>query len=204
MKNWKKYSAFLSLGEWHIHTNYTDGDNSIDAYCEKAMELGIPLIAFTEHVRQKLNYDFDAFLEEIDNAREQYDLIILSGCETKVFPDGSLDVDENILKQVDYPIYAFHSFPKNIITYLNVLHAVMKNPHVNTWAHPIEYLERNEFNIPKDELTRLFKALRDNEVLLELNIKYGALPDEWIDLARRYKVDIVRGSDIHRVKDMKK
>jgi DNA polymerase (family 10)/putative hydrolase len=84
MKTWKKYVDYLLEGEWHIHTNYTDGKNTVFEYCEKAVEIGIPLLAFTEHVRKELTYDFNQFLNEIEEAREEFDLIILSGCEAKV------------------------------------------------------------------------------------------------------------------------
>ena len=203
MKIWKKYSQYLLSGEWHIHTSYTDGANSVDDYCKRAVELGIPLVAFTEHVRRRLSYDFNAYLEDIDRAREQYDLIVLSGCEAKVLPDGTLDVDDSILKQVDYPIFAFHSFPKDIEVYLDALYNVLKNPYVNTWAHPGVFLKRAGLNLPENKLSRVFKVLSDNEVLTELNAKYNAPSDAWISLARQHRVNFVRGSDCHRIEEFK-
>lgn len=203
MKIWKKYSQYLLSGEWHIHTSYTDGENSVNDYCKRAVELGIPLVAFTEHVRRILSYDFNAYLEDVDRARDQYDLIILSGCEAKVLPDGTLDVDDSILKQVDYPVFAFHSFPKDIDVYLDALYNALKNPYVNAWAHPGAFLERAGLNLPKNELSRVFKVLRDNEILVELNAKYNAPSDTWIKLARQCYVNFVRGSDCHRVEEFK-
>lgn len=66
MKTWQRYPEFLIKGEWHVHTCYTDGQNTIDECCQKAVEIGIPLIAFTEHVRKNLNYDFHNFLNDIE------------------------------------------------------------------------------------------------------------------------------------------
>jgi DNA polymerase (family 10)/putative hydrolase len=203
MKTWKKYSKYLLSGEWHIHTSFTDGQNSIDDYCKKAIGLSIPLLAFTEHVRRSLRYNFNAYLEDIDRAREQYDLIVLSGCEAKVLPDGTLDVDDSILEQVDYPIFAFHYFPKNIDVYLDALYSVLKNPFVNTWAHPGLFLKRNDLSLSESELILVFKMLSDNGVLIELNAKYNAPSDAWIDLARQHHVNLVRGSDCHRIEELK-
>ncbi len=203
MKTWKKYSQYLLSGEWHIHTSYTDGANSVDDYCKRAVELGIPLIAFTEHVRRDLNYDFNAYLEDIEKARERYNLTILSGCEVKVLPGGILDVDDNILKQVDYPIFAFHSFPRDIDVYLDALYNVLKNPYINAWAHPGVFLKRNSLSLPGDELSRIFKILGNNEILIELNAKYSAPSNTWIKLARQYYVNFVRGSDCHCVEEFK-
>ena len=36
----EEYSQYLLSGEWHIHTNYSDGENSVDDYCKRAVELG--------------------------------------------------------------------------------------------------------------------------------------------------------------------
>ena len=88
-----KYANYLYTGQWHIHTNYTDGDNSVDNYCRQAIASKIPLVVFSEHVRRNLNYDFHSWLSEIKQARRKYTgLIILSGCEVKVLETGELDV----------------------------------------------------------------------------------------------------------------
>jgi len=202
MKIWKKYSQYLLSGEWHIHTNYTDGANSIDDYCKRAVELGIPLIAFTEHVRRNLRYDFSSYLDDIERAKDLYDLIVLSGCEVKVLPEGFLDIDDSILKQVDYPIFAFHSFPKSIDIYLDALYIVLKNPYVNTWAHPGVFLKKAGLDLPKSELKHVFRTIRENEILIELNVKYNAPSDEWINLARQHRINLVRGSDCHRIEEL--
>jgi len=203
MKIWKKYSRYLMSGEWHIHTNYTDGTSLVSDYCKRAEELGIPLIAFTEHVRKDLQYDFNAFIEDIEIARELHDLIILSGCEAKVLPDGTLDVDDSIIRQVDYPIFAFHSFPEEVDTYLHVLYTVLKNPILNTWAHPGIFLKKSGLNISEEELSRIFTMIKDNEILIEVNRKYNAPPDEWINLAKKIHLNFVRGSDCHHIEDMR-
>lgn len=202
MKIWKKYSQYLLSGEWHIHTNFTDGENSVDEYCEKAVGQDIPLVAFTEHVRRDLSYDYNAYLEDIDKARDKYDLIILSGCEAKILPDGTLDVDDSIIKYIDYPIFAFHSFPKDLDNYLYALYKIIKNPYVNTWAHPDIFLKRSGLNLPKKDLFHIFRALKENDILIELNKKYNTPSDEWTDLARQYKVNIVRGSDCHCIEEI--
>ncbi|MBP2133106.1 DNA polymerase (family 10)/putative hydrolase [Methanomicrobium sp. W14] len=203
MKIWKKYSQYLMSGEWHIHTSYTDGKNSIDEYCKKAVELGIPLVAFTEHVRKDLSYDFNSYLEDIDSAREHYNLIVLSGCETKVLPDCSLDVGYDILEQVDYPIFAFHSFPNDIDKYLDALYTVIKNPYVNAWAHPSMFLKKNILNITKGKLSQIFNWLDENEVLIEINRKHNVPPSEWINLAKSCRMNLVRGSDCHSVEELR-
>ena len=204
MKIWKKYSNYLSSGEWHIHTNYVDGNNSIDEYCKKASELGIPLIAFTEHVRRNLSYDFNKYIEDIEAARKKYDLIILSGCEAKVLPGGILDVDDNILETVDYGIFAFHSFPHDLDVYLNSLYKIIKDPRMNTWAHPGLYLRKAGLLLHEDELIQLFNTIKKYDVLIERNSKYDAPSMEWLNVANKYEMGVVRGSDCHSLDELHK
>jgi DNA polymerase (family 10)/putative hydrolase len=202
MKTWKKYEYLLLKGEWHIHTSYTDGKNSVDEYCKKAEKLGIPLLAFTEHVRKNLDYNFSSLLSEIDEAKDNYDLIILSGCETKVLPDGSLDVENDILKQVDYPIFAFHSFPNDLEIYLHSLHEVLKNEYINTWAHPCTFLEKMNFELSDSQLETIFYIMQKKDILLEINRKYSLPSKRWINLALNLNVNFVCGSDVHNLESL--
>jgi len=200
MKTWQKYEKYLMSGEWHVHTNFTDGENSVFEICKRAKELEIPLIAFTEHVRRELTYDFNEFLSDIEKAREEFpELIILSGVEAKVLPDGSLDVEDEIIKQVDYPIFAFHSFPRNRELYLKCLKKVIKNKYVNTWAHPGLFLRRIGFNLNTEELREIFNLMRKHEVLLEINERYNLPEKEWTNIASEVGVKTVRGSDVHSI-----
>ena len=201
MKIWKRYINYLNNGEWHIHTNYTDGNNSIVEYCQKATEKGIPLLAFTEHVRKELGYDFNAFLDEIEKAREEFDLIILSGCEAKVLPNGELDVERWILKEVDYPIFAFHSFPKDIDLYISCLKEILMNGHINTWAHPGVFLAKYGLKLAENDEIEIFKLMRKHDVLFEINRKYKVISNTWLDLAEKYGVNKVNGNDIHSLDD---
>jgi len=200
MKIWRKYEEYLLTGEWHIHTSYTDGQNSIFEICEMAKKLGIPLLVFTEHVRRELTYDFNEFLSDIDRARGEFpEIIILSGVEAKVLPDGSLDAENEIIRQVDYPIFAFHSFPENKGLYVECLKKVIKNKYVNAWAHPGLFLQRTGFSLSVDELEEIFKLMKKYDVLLEINRKYNLPEKEWISIAMQRGVGVVRGGDVHNI-----
>jgi DNA polymerase (family 10)/putative hydrolase len=203
MKVWKRYRKFLLAGEWHIHTHYTDGRNSVSEYCRSASELGIPLVAFTEHVRKKLDYNFDAFIEDIERARDEFDLIILSGCEAKVLPDGNLDVSEEILTMVDYPVFSYHSFPPDSDLYLQSLRNVLNNKYVNAWAHPNALMDIRGMHISDENLKGVFQCMKENDILLERNQKYGVPDPAWMAMANSYEICLVRGSDCHGIEEMR-
>lgn len=203
MKTWMKYREYLLVGEWHVHTSYTDGKNSVFEMCARAKEISLPLIAFTEHVRKNLSYDFNEFLSDIERAREESpELIILSGFEAKVLPDCTLDVEKSLFEDVDYPIFAFHSFPNDRGLYLECLKKVIKNPHVNTWAHPGLFLRKKGYKLEREELMEVFRLMERHDVLLEINGKYKLPPKEWIKLAGWSGVNFVRGSDAHSVDEV--
>ena len=202
MKTWTQYTHLLSTGEWHIHTNYTDGKSTIHEYCERAELLGIPLLAFTEHVREKLNYDFNDFLSEIDTARDNYTPIILSGCECKVLPGGELDVDPSILTAVDYPIIGFHSFPEDIELYYTSLKSALRNPHIETWAHPGLFSRKINYSFELEKLKEIYSIMKENRVALEINKKYHVPPTTWLHLAKEYKIGLIRGSDVHHTNEL--
>ena len=78
----------MTLPDNHVHTQFswdaTHGD--MDATCRRALELGLPSIAFTEHVDwvrgEKAVLDAPAYFESIERCRAAYpDLRILSGVE---------------------------------------------------------------------------------------------------------------------------
>jgi putative hydrolase len=203
MKVWKKYRKFLLSGEWHIHTRYTDGRDSVHDYCRRASELQIPLLAFTEHVRKTPDYDFNAFIGDIERVRDEFDLIILSGCEAKVLPDGDLDVSEEILRAVDYPVFSYHSFPPDTGLYVKTLLHVLNNRCVNTWAHPHALMENRGILLSDKDRESIFQCLKQNDVLLERNQKYGVPDPTWLRMAEWYGIDLVRGSDCHGTDELR-
>jgi len=203
-KNWMKYEKYLLSGEWHVHTNYADGKNSVDEYCKRAVELRIPLIVFTEHVRKALTYSYQDLIDEIIMARGKYpELIILTGCEAKVLEDGSLDVSENVLKASEIVIMAFHSFPRSKDKYIEALKTALSNPRVDIWAHPGLFLRNKSLSLNEEEVEAVFEKASQENVLIELNEKYSVPSRDWMRIGKKKGVKFVKGSDVHSVEEIK-
>ncbi len=202
MRAWERHAEHRTSGEWHVHTSFTDGTATVDELCGAAERSGIPLIAFTEHVRRSPDYDFRAFLDQIDLARGRYGLTILSGVEAKVLPDGSLDVDDDILASVDYPIFAYHSFPADKELFFGTLHDVITSGRAHAWAHPGTFSTRTGITLAEDELNEIMELMARYRVAMEINTKYLTPDASWARAAREAGVAIVRGSDIHSLKDL--
>jgi DNA polymerase (family 10)/putative hydrolase len=203
MKRWQAYSKDLLVGDWQIHSTWSDGKNSILDYCEEARRQGLSLIAFTEHVRRELKYDFSVYVREVDNARSLFpDLKILAGCEAKVLNvQGELDAPETILKECDMVLGAFHSFdpPER---YLEALEAMLSNPWVDIWAHPTLYAHKHGIHLDEQEEERLVRLCMEKQVVIEFNGKYG-LPDPSLrEKVRALRALYVYGSDAHSVDEL--
>jgi len=204
MKTHEKYREYLMTGEWHIHTRYSDGKNSIVECCRRAVELGIPLLAFTDHLREDRYLDMPGYLREIEEARREFPLRILSGFEVELYPDGSLSAGDRLLGQVDYTVVSFHSQQEFIGDYYSGLLEAFKNPSVNTWGHPGAYLRQTDLLLSRRMLDELFSRMAEERVALELNQRYAVPPEEWRELAQEYGVTLINGSDIHSLRDFSK
>ena len=55
------------LGDSHLHTNWTDGENTIREMMDIACRIGLKWIMFSEHNRENSDYSYNSFIEEITN-----------------------------------------------------------------------------------------------------------------------------------------
>ncbi len=205
MKRWERYKDYLHRGDWHVHTSYTDGKNTVFEYCEKAEKLGLELIAFTEHVRKELSYNFEDFMSDIYSARDKFDLIVLGGCEAKVLDlEGNLDVSEEVLRHCEVVLGVFHSFPFGTkADYLKALKHMLRNPNVDIWAHPTLFAEKNKFELCDVEIKRIIEECKNNRVLIEKNMRYNLPNERFMDILIGKKWNFTIGSDAHTTKELR-
>jgi DNA polymerase (family 10)/putative hydrolase len=204
MKRWKKYKDFLQKGDWHVHTNYTNGMASVLEYLEKAIENKLDLIAFTEHVRKKMNYKFIDLISEIYSLKDKFDIQILIGCEAKVLDlEGNLDVSDEILKNCEIVLGTFHEFEfKQKEFYLIALKNMLKNPEVDIWAHPTLFAKKNNFSLNRDEIQEIGELCLKNDVLIEKNLKHNVPDLEFLNIVTSMGCSIVLGSDAHNTNEL--
>lgn len=189
-----------------MHTNYTDGAASIFEYLKKAKENKLALIAFTEHVRRKMNYKFDDLISEVYSYKDKFDIQILIGCEAKVLDlDGNLDVSDEILEKCEIVLGAFHGFePRQKEPYLIALKNMLKNPDVDIWAHPTLFCLKNNFSLDLDEIKEIGKLCLKHDILIEKNLKYNIPDPEFLNVVTSLGCSIVLGSDAHNTNELLK
>lgn len=202
MKRWKRFEGYLTNGDWHVHTNYTDGSGSVSEMCEYAEKNKLQLIAFAEHVWKKPLYDFSDLVRDVEEARRKFPgLKILVGCETRILPDGDLDVSGDVLEQCDLVVASFHNFVPVKEDQINALKKVLENPEVDVWGHPATML--SNLSLSEDEMLEIINLCIKNNVLIEKNLHYGT-PPEFLKLVERLGAKTVTSSDAHNVWDIRK
>ena len=189
-----------------MHTNYTDGKNTIFEYCEQAERNGLELIAFTEHVRRDLDYNFNDFLSDVHAAKDKFDLEVLAGCEAKILDcEGTLDVLDGVLKECEIVLGAFHRFgPIEKTAYLIALKNMLSNPNVDVWAHPTIFAKKNKFTLSVKDMRDISYMSSKSEVLIEINKKYNVPDSAFLRIASNESCKFVIGSDAHHITELLK
>ncbi len=191
----------------HVHTTWSDGKNSIAEMAEAAVNQGLTLIAITDHSPGVLRgrYQDHSYLfraqTEIDTLNRDYAgrLEILKGAEVDIRPDGTLDLADEVLAQMDIVIASIHSAydqPEELITarYLKAI----SNPYVNIIGHPGGRLFPM-VDVSELDWDSIIPAAASHQVALEINShKAQPLFDERkVRQAAEMGALIVMDSDAH-------
>ena len=131
-------------GDLHIHTNWSDGGDSIESMVEAARDLGYEYIAITDHseslkiARGLSETRRKEQLKAINRVREKFEGIhVLFGVELEILKDGSLDHPDSVLSEFDIVIASIHSAfgqQKDIMT-ARIVKAIQSG-RVHVIAHP--------------------------------------------------------------------
>ena len=102
-------------GDLHMHTDWSDGRDSIDVMVDAAEALGYEYVAVTDHSKSSAiarGLDADRLAQQRDAiaaARERHPRItILHGAEVDILRDGSLDFPDNVLESLDVVLASLH------------------------------------------------------------------------------------------------
>ncbi len=192
------------LGDFHMHTVYSDGNNTIEEMVKKAIELGYKYLAVTDHSKRlKVANGMDEEkllkqLNEIDEIQKKYpEIKILKGAEIDILEDGSLDFGDEILQNLDIVIGAIHYKFTGDQTE-RILKAFDK---IHIFAHPLNRIihKREGINANWEEV---FKKAKENRVVLEINSQPDRLdlPDTYIKRAKEIGCKFAINSDAHNTK----
>jgi DNA polymerase (family 10) len=203
-------------GDLHMHTEATDGRDSIRQMAEAALARGLSYIAITDHSKNlamtnglddaralahiKRIREVDAELQQEHSGR----IRVLPGIEVDILADGALDLDDSTLAQMDIVVASVHSHfaqPLEEMT-ARVLRA-LENPQVRILGHPTgrKVLNREAYAINIDSILRRAAALG---VAVEHNASPARsdLNDLNLRLAKEHGCKIVVDTDAHATEEL--
>jgi len=172
-------------GDLHAHTVTTDGRNTIAEMAAAARSAGYQYLAITDHSKALAmanGLDEKRLVEQIAEIRrvaaEFPELTLLAGCEVDIRQDGSMDLDDEALAQLDIVIGSVHSYMNmEAAAMTDRLLRALENRYVNVIGHPTGRLLLRRDGFPFDFERVAIEAAKRN-IHLELN----AQPDR-LDLA---------------------
>lgn len=210
------------IGDYHTHTIFSHGKGTIRDNVEAAIDKGLKEIAICDHgpghrlygVKKKEIFEMRKIIDELN--QEYEDINILLGVEANVMDyNGTIDIDEEILKAIDILLLGFHYgiIPKDggsrfKFYFLNPISKVLpflqkRMVNLNTEAiikainkYPIDLITHPGSKARLD-IKKVAKAAYNRGTALEINSNHSQLSVENIKIALTEKVEFYINSDAH-------
>ena len=198
-------------GDLHVHSTASDGKATVEEMGRAAQALGYEYLAICDHTRNvRVVPGLDAGdlrrqAEEIAAANELLaPFRILRGSECDILPDGSLDLPDDVLAELEWVQISLHAgqrAPRGAITDRVV--EAMRHPAASCLSHPKGRILNHRPENALD-LDRVFEVALETGVAVEVN----GLPDR-LDLSGAHVrealaagVPIVCSTDAHSVRGL--
>lgn len=195
-------------GDLHSHTKATDGHYTIEEMARGAEARGYAYLAISDHTKHvTIAHGLDARalgkqVAEIDRINAKLKSIrILKSAEVDILADGTLDLPDSILQELDFVVAALHyKFNLDARAQTERLIRAMDNPNVNILAHPTGRLigEREPSAL---DMERLMKAALERGCFLEVNAQPERLDlnDIHCRMAKEIGLKVAISTDAHSV-----
>jgi DNA polymerase (family 10) len=198
-------------GDLHVHTKATDGRYSLEDMVRGAEKKGYEYVAVTDHSKKVTVANgldkkrLRRQIEEIDKLQDKFKKIrILKSIELDILEDGSLDLPDDVLKELDFTVCSVHynvnlSREKQTSRMLKA----MDNPHVNIIGHPSGRLihERKPLDL---DMEKLMEAAAERHIHFEINSHPDRLDldDAFCKLGKEIGIKMAVATDAHSIDDL--
>lgn len=195
-------------GIFHVHTDFSDGVDSLERMVEAAQKFGFSYLGVSDHSKTAYyagGLKHDAILKQwevIDTLNKKNSTFrIFKGIESDILSGGSLDYDDSILEGFDFVIASVHSgFTMKKDDMEERILKAMKNPYTTILGHPTGrlLLSRDGYQV---DMMRIIDCAAQNHVILELNASPYRLDIDWryLKYAKDKGVMISINPDAHAV-----
>ncbi|HWL65587.1 MAG TPA: PHP domain-containing protein [Actinomycetota bacterium] len=202
-------------GDLQMHTEYSDGKESIVAMAGEGAERGYEYIAITDHSKGLRiaggmhEEELLAQIDEIDVVNEElrkagHDIRVLRALEMNINPQGEGDMEPESLEPLDLVLGSFHSSLRTKDDQTDRYLAAVRNPHFQILGHPRGRKYDNRLGLQAD-WPRVFEEATKHDKAIEIN----SFPDrqdlnsELLEIAREAGVRVSIGTDAHDRMEMR-
>jgi DNA polymerase (family X) len=197
-------------GDTHVHSDWTDGVDSIEVMARAARARGHQWMVLTDH-SPSLGITRGLAPDRIDEQRRELARLnaelapfrILHGTEMEIRADGGLDYPDELLSRFEVVVASVHtarSQPAEQLTRRTL--AAIENPHVDVIAHPTGRIVNRRDPMPLDWPV-IFEAAARTGTMLEMNGSPRLdLDDSLGRAAGRAGVRVTLASDAHRTEEL--
>lgn len=199
-------------GDLHVHSKYSDGDDSIEDIADYAKKIGYEYICISDHSKsQHIAHGLDEErlskqIEEIKKINKKLrNFRIFTGSEVDIKSNGSLDFSDDILKKLDVVIASVHSgFKSSKEEMTKRVVKALKNEHVDIFGHPTGRLinEREPYEIDLNEVFNIAKERRNLFLEIDAFPSRLDLNDANIKLAVSKGLKLAINTDSHSTTQM--
>lgn len=193
-------------GDLHVHSNWSDGRDTLESMVHAAEARGYEYVCISDHsagrgIAHGLNEDRlrQQIAEILELRRNAKGIRVLTGMEVDIRTDGTLDMPDEVLEQLDIVTGSIHSgmsqgqeqMTERIIT-------AMENPNMDILGHPTGRLMPDRGPIDVD-MEAVFQAALRTGTALEINAMPSRLDlkDTHVHRARELGVGLVINTDSH-------
>jgi DNA polymerase (family 10) len=193
-------------GDLHMHTTATDGRADAETMAMAARAAGLSYIAITDHSQSLAMANGLDEHRALEHARQVRALngrldgiTVLAGIECDIRPDGTMDLADDCLAELDIVIASVHSaFAQGEAQMTERMLRAIANPWVDVIAHPTGrlILKREGYQLAFE---RIVAAAAAAGVALEINGQADRrdLDEQRARLARDQGVRLMIDSDAH-------
>jgi len=195
-------------GDLHIHSNYSDGHETIESLAKHSMKKGYEYIGIADHsqslmvanglseerVKKKIKE-----IEKINKKFSNFRIFCATECDIKA--DGTLDYPDKTLKLFDFVGISIHTaFKMNADQATKRITKAMENENVDFLAHPTCRLIGRRPALELD-IEKIIDKAKQTDTMFEIN----AFPDRLdlkdlhVKIAKEKGTKFIIGSDAHNI-----
>ncbi|HCR30184.1 MAG TPA: DNA polymerase/3'-5' exonuclease PolX [Opitutae bacterium] len=174
-------------GVFHNHTTASDGRATLAEMTAAAQDYGWEYWGVADHSKASFQANgldegrLEAQIESVKalNESREFSTFVFSGVECDILPDGSLDLDQDLLMRLDYVVSSVHSsFSQPVDEMTARLIKAIEHPATTMLGHLTGrlLLKRDGYEV---DARKVIDAAIANDVIIELNANPYRLDMDW-------------------------